>query len=274
MSLILKVAGANFSQSGLPKLKQTILGFPAEGLAGLYLFEDGSVDTAHTGEFLDSSGRANNASLFSDFSAPVNRSYGLEVTDGAGLILNSGIKQPSQFTILVCANLSMPTDSHNGYPTYTGDTGNGIPSSKASSGNNSPRLAINTALQGADDSNGLYSANSEMLRGKARIRVPEGTYGSANQPALMALSVGLDSLMFRTLSGFKAPVSDPDIQTGYAAVNEDVLLGLWAHGSPGGISGRLYGFAVYERALNDDEMSEAMAAMNTRVSARGVVVVS
>lgn len=275
MSLIMKIAGADFSDSGLPKLKRAVFGFPAEGLAGLYLFEDGTVDTAHIGAFTDSSGRKNDAALFSDFSPPVNRSYGVEVTDGAGLIMNTGIKQPSNFTILVCANLTMDPDLLGGYPTYTGDTGNSIPATKASNGGNTPRLVINASLTGSEsDTNGLYSNASLYTAGVSRVAVNKAAYGGANQPAILALSVVGDVVNFRSLSGFKSEYTDSDITPAYASVDRDMVLGLWSHGAPGNLSGRLYGFAVYERGLDDVEMTEAMEAMNTRVSARGVTVVS
>lgn len=273
MSLVMKVAGADFSQSGLPKLKQTILGFPSLGLAGLYLFEDGTVDTAHTGVFIDSSGRKNDASLFSDFSAPVNRSYGLEVTNSAGLILNTGIPQTGDFTILACVNLTMDTVSAEGYPTYTGDTGNKIPATKASTGSNSPRLALNVDLSGGGHSNGMYSAGGTLLGGDVRVTIPYSRGGS-EQPAIMALKVSGDSAELRTLSGFEYSAQDADIPAGYAALDEEVVVGLWKHSTTSPLSGRLYGFAVYDRPLSDVEVAEAMAAMNARVAARGVVVVS
>lgn len=275
MSLIMKIAGADFSASGLPTLKQTVFGFPADGLAGLYLFEDGDVDTAHVGSYLDSSGRQNNAELFSDFAAPVNRSYGLEVTDGSGLIMNTGIQQTGDFTILVCANLTMDPDLLDGYPTYTGDTGNAIPATRGATGNNTPRLVINTALQGSEiDTNGLYSHNSTYTAGASRIAVGKSAYGGANQPAILALSVQSDVVNFRTLSGYGTTYTDSDITPGYSSLDENILLGLWAHGAPGDLSGRLYGFAVYERGLSDSELSEAMSAMNARVASRGVTVVA
>tara|TARA_B110000196_G_scaffold317906_1_gene332068 strand:- start:3734 stop:4555 length:822 start_codon:yes stop_codon:yes gene_type:complete len=273
MSLIMKIAGADFSAFGLPTLKQTVFGFPADGLVGLYLFEDGDVDTAHAGVFLDSSGHKNNASLFSDFAAPVNRSYGLEVTDAAGLIINTGLPQTSEFTIVGCYNLTMDTATEEGYPTLTGDTGNKIPASKAATGSNNPRLALNVDLTGSKLSNGVYSSAGVMINGSARASVPAG-YGQSDQPAILALTVASDTVGIQTLSGYKFSAQDADILSGYAALDEEILIGLWKHGATSALSGRLYGFAIYERGLDDVEISEAMAAMNARVAARGVVVVS
>ena len=175
----------------------------------------------------------------------------------------------------MCANLTMDADLSTGYPIYTGDTGNSIPATKGSIGANSPRLVLNTSLGGSEvDTNGLYSEGTLYTKGISRIAVSKGAYGGANQPGILAFSVAGNDVNFRSQSGYGFAYTDEDITDGYASLNEDIVLGLWKHGTGSAISGRLYGFAVYDRGLSDSEMSEAMAAMNTRVSARGVAVVS
>lgn len=270
----MKIAGADFSASGLPTLKQTVFGFPADGLAGLYLFEDGDVDTAHVGSYLDSSGRQNNAELFSDFAAPVNRSYGLEVTDEAGLILNTGIPQTGEFTILACVNLTMDTVDNDGYPTYTGDTGNRIPATRESYGDNSLRLALNVSLQNSTYSNGVFSDGGVMLNGSGRNVIDPELYGGSDEPAVLALTVSADTVRIQTLSGYSFSAQDSDIAAGYADLDEEIVIGLWKHNITSAISGRLYGFAIYDRGLSESEVSEAMSAMNARVASRGVAVVA
>ncbi len=275
MSFIIKIKGADFSASGLPVLKQTVLGFPGEGLAGLYLFEDGTVDAAHVGPFVDSSGRENDAVVYSDFAAPVNRSYGLEVTDGSGLIIDTGIPQGGEFTVVACLNNTMDSAVLDGYPTIFGDTGNNIPANKSASGSNNPRLSINMGLSGSSTNDiALFNNAGNLLNGATRVKVSESQYGSGNQPSILALTISADTVGFRTFSGFDHSITDADISAAYTGVAGTMAVGIWAHGSPDGISGRLYGYAIYDRALSDTEIAEAMAAMNTRVAARGVVVVS
>lgn len=273
MSLIMKIAGADFSESGLPKLKQTVLGFPGEGLAGLYLFEDGAVDAVHTSSFLDSSGRKNNAVLFSDFAAPVNRSYGLEVTDVAGLILDTGIPQGADFTVVACLKNTIDTAPQDGFPTWFGDIENGIPVNKAGTGSNSPRFAPNMSLSSDSNNNGLYGLLGMFPNGASRVSVNEVAYGRADEPAIISFKVSADSVDFSTLSGFSYSAVDPDIATAYAGSAGNMTIGLWTHGTYStSITGQLYAFAIYERALSDVEISEAMAAMNSRVAARGITV--
>jgi hypothetical protein len=275
MSLIIKIAGADFSASGLPKLKASVFGFDAEGLLGLYLFEDGVIDTSHPGPFLDSSGRNNDAVVFSDFASPIQRGYGLEVADTAGLIIDTGIIQSAEFTVVACLRNTIDSSVVSGYPTWFGDTGNNIPSKKSAQGTNQPRLTANMQITTSVNRNGIFSLNGLMMNGRTRYDVSEANYGSASAPAVMSMRVGGDSVSFKTVSGYSVSETDVDISQGYLNLSDTMTVGLWGHaGLNSGISAELYGFAIYDRALSDAEMAEAMAAMNARVSARGVVVVS
>jgi hypothetical protein len=62
MSLKIVIPGADFSAIGNPKVKSLLYGFPADGLAALYLMEDGAAGSVPT-QLLDSSGKSNHAPL-------------------------------------------------------------------------------------------------------------------------------------------------------------------------------------------------------------------
>lgn len=276
MSLIIKVAGADFSATELPKLKQSVLGFPGFGLAGLYLFEDGVVGSPHSGQFLDDSGKGNTASIYSNFSSPVVRDYGVEITDTDGLIIDTGIPQGADFTVIGCLSNTIDTSLVDGFPAWFTDTGNNIPVAKGSEGSHDLRIVMNALLSDAANSNGAYDVSNTLL-GKVRPGIDETLYGSANQPGILSLRVSSadGAVDIKTLSGYSLSTTSVPAAAMYSNLTaESMVVGLWPHTGAKGISGRLYGFAIYDRALNDEEVVEAMAAMNTRVSARGVVVVS
>lgn len=85
MPLKIVIPGADFSGLGLPRFTPRALGFPAEGLAGLYLFEDGEVGDA-VSVAVDSSAAGANATLLSGSASPTRSAEGIAFTTGNGIM--------------------------------------------------------------------------------------------------------------------------------------------------------------------------------------------
>lgn len=271
MSLAIVIGGADFSASKLPRLQATREGFPAVGLAGLYLLKDG-VNGVHSGVFTDSSGAGNNGSVLGDYDLPAQRDYGVEITSESGLVIDTGIQLPSEFTVIGCLRSTMDNEVDTGFPTWFGDTQNGIPSTKSASASNSPRLAPNQDFTGSGlATNGVFSGSASMLP-SIRQTISAHKYGSAAAPAVMAMRIKADTVTLKTINGYQMSHSDANILSGYQNQDGNIVIGYWKHGSSLGLSAELYGFAIYDRALTDLEIDDAMSAMYDHVSARGVAI--
>lgn len=270
MGLAIVIKGADFSASKLPKLRPTIKGFPAVGLAGLYLLQDGD-EGSHTGTFVDSSGNGNHGEIVGDYVTPAQRSYGVEVLDGAGLVINTGIQQPSDFTVIGCLKSSMDNATASGWPAWFGDTENQIPLTKAAPGDNGPRLAPNQDFSGTQiASNGVYAQDGIML---PFSRHSYGASEHANERVVMGMRVAGDVVSLRSLGGKNFTHTDPDIKSGYENQTGKMCVGYWKHGGFTGLAAELYGFAIWDRALSDEEYIAALDAMGKHAEAQGVSVV-
>tara|TARA_R110000744_G_C19371688_1_gene562885 strand:- start:5942 stop:6766 length:825 start_codon:yes stop_codon:yes gene_type:complete len=274
MSLVIKIKNADFSGSGLPLLEQTVQGFPADGLKGLYFFEEGENNTLHTGLFVDSSGNSNHGNLYLDFAPPINKNYGLEITDTNGLVIDTGIKLTPELTVIGCFENTMTKGVEPVYETHISDTLNiGI---DHASGNpiNTPRIAVNTRVNTNDFGDvGIYANNSSILD---RTRSAEA--GNSRMPSIYAVGVsGISGdLKARSLDGVNYNRSNADIVQAYKTdlPESNIAVGMWGQGSRKELSGKLYAFAIYDKLLTDEQFTKAITAMNQKMIERGITVYS
>jgi hypothetical protein len=273
MTLRIKYTGADFSGSGLPKLRRTRFGFDADSLAALYLLQDGSAGAPYTGVVVDSSGKGKNASLLTASQPPVRQSYGMGLPYGGGLI--APIVAVAPYTILFVARQSVGnaprTDvPYPGFHTHTG----GLQGINYGAGS---ALTVNMDISGATNRLpiGLF-ATSAVFSGsvlKSAAPIP-----AVNEQSVFGAGYAVDSttdrLDFRSTPGAV-------FRTDIAAVNNiarnatgNHVFGLLNAGGAGIPTGDLLLAAIYNRALTAAELDTELANAKAVCSARpGVVMI-
>lgn len=144
MPLTIKIPGANFAGSGLPKFERTIAGFPLSNIKGLYLFEDGALNGAYSSA-LDSSGMGNNAPLAAGAAAGVRGAQGLASTSLVNpAVFNApGLSLGQAFSAVLVGKSDMSTNVTGAYPWWwrpSPDITTGVDSNQT---NGTNREAIN-----------------------------------------------------------------------------------------------------------------------------------
>lgn len=266
MSVIIRIPGADFSESGLPKLQREIHGILADNLVGLYLMEDGTNGQAVT-TLTDSSGNGNHAELYAGTTAATKQSYGLETAGIIGSAYNTGITQTAEFTVIACLKHKVAEVDYAGYPTFFTDTAGGF------SSGHGQRLALNIALSGGGiNTVGTYDA-SDVILGTGRRLIPSSKQISS-EPFVVALGVskqeGVAKLQSVTGYNFTATGKSAEIATKYDNLTSKMLIGIWPHGADAPIAGEVYAYAIYDKLLSDVEIAQAMTAIKARVQLRGV----
>ena len=217
MSFIVKIPGADFSNSGLPKLSRTVMSFPAANLQGLWLAQDGAVG-AGVSSLSDSAGNNNTATLMSDFVPPVRTSAGLQSVAGPdqSFIFDSGIKLSAQNTAIICAVSLTDSATTDAWEAFMSDTQSGIQRSKSTLSN----VGTRPSLVGRHDKDGTTLAGNLTLLDRSELYfptylkiAPTATYGLLTEPFIYAHAINNEKMNVRTYSGFS---SDQEIiSTGY-----------------------------------------------------------
>lgn len=271
MSLIIKLKNTTFGNLGLPTLVQTILGFPANGLQGLYLLEEGAVDVAHSGIFLDSSGKGNHASRRGDWPAPTRRSYGMEAASPDGCCIETPVVMTPSLTWVFAGRYTNPASS-SAFPTFVGPSG-GIGTSRTATNGNGVNFTINTDTAALDW--GSYRAPAWAGDANLRYRV-SGNNNDALEPSVAAVTFDnvAGTYLMKELGGMR------DSRSGFAgemaehaSSTSKVCFGVWRQGA-GNASAEIYLAVCYNRALTEAELDLAMEAARARVAARGVTFTS
>ncbi len=267
MSVIIRIPGADFSNSNLPKLQRQIHGIIADNLVGLYLMEDGTNGQAVT-TLTDSSGNANHAELYDGLTAATKQSYGLETAGVIGAAYDTGITQTAEFTVIACLKHKVAEVDYSGYPTFFTDTAGGFSSGHAQ------RLALNIDMNTEPTYNtvGVYNFGSEII-GSVRKLIPSSAQ-LGSEPFVVALGVSKQSgvATFQSVTGynFTATGKSAEIAAKYDNLTSKMLIGIWPHSTDAPIDGEVYAYAIYDKLLTDEEISQAMTAIKARVELRGV----
>jgi hypothetical protein len=266
MSVIIRIPGADFSSSGLPKLQRQIYGIPADSLTALYLFEDGA-DGATVSTVTDSSGNGNHAELYAVSDPATKRSYGIEVAGNIGSTFDTGIVQTPEFTVIACAKHKVLELDYAGYPTFFTDTEGGY------SNGHGNRLSLNIDLNTPNNTVGVYDYGAEII-GSARKLVPASEQ-LASDPFIVGLAVSgsAGEYKFKSITGYKNSATSKavEIANEYNGLSSTMLVGCWPHGADAAVDSEIYAYAIYDKLLTDEEMSQAMTAIKSRVQLRGVV---
>lgn len=271
MSLLIQVRGADFSALGLPKLQQTLFGFPAAGLKGLYLLEDGVENTVFSGPFTDSSGNGNHAKVRNTWTAPLKRASGITTNSEHGMIIETPIPANTSFSWVIVARHTLPVESKTGlYPTFAGST-DGLSADMTSGMPNLKGAVINVDLAGGSNffnTWGVFSNEGALSR--------KGVVGT-DASVVSVFGVTFDSisgdLIMMDISGARTDFNDEVVAAAIRGLAGNIVFGCWKHGNVYPISGENHLFAHYDRVLPETDLVKAMHAAKSRVESRGVAVV-
>lgn len=280
MSLIIKLKNTNFGATGLPVLERSVYGFPADGLSGLYLMEDGAVDAVYNGTFADSSGLDNHASRRGDWSAPTRKSYGMQTAAGNyGLCIETPIPMGPNVTAIFVGRHTQVTTTGNGYPAVFGPA-SGILTTQAGNHPDNKDFCINIDLAtGSGNDWAAYNGNFGTDPWGAlgtRLR-PTQTVGKAGTPSVVATTFDNDAgkFLIKTLDAnarYEATGLIGERSEWVGNTADKICFGIWRHANQGAISGEIMLAAFYSKALTEAQLDRAMEAARARVAARGVTI--
>lgn len=277
MAFIRMNASADYSLSPLKKLiLLNAFGFPRVGLKALYLFDEiATLGVPFAGPFLDASGNGNHATIFPGRAGPIKRTYGIEITDQHGLILQTPVPMPDKHTIVAAMRSTMNTASVDGYPTLFGDAGMGIPGDKTlahstTSGPSGGRVIPTMELAGSADRYGLYSSLN-VFAGAGRLNLDQDAYGKASDRQVWAFSFDNDigKTVFATRSGGSIGGTYPALAGAVTGDDINIVLGIWPNGASRPATGEIRCFAVYDDYLSDEARRNAIDAAAAFAGANG-----
>lgn len=220
----LNFPGVNISDSTMPPNIYYIRGteIPADGMLGVFLFEDGEVNAWHNGEFANSVRGGQPGRVFRGWSAPQMRNFGTQrggfrVTDVNGSLIDTRISaKRSQFTIAYVAR----THAKHGTPhpynlihIFSSDTANAIPATNAGNLN----LIGPTSIWGIgatlnDTKIGQFIRyGTALATGAATFTEMANSLGVQNQWNAFAMSVNgpAGTIRFQTLTDYRV-ISDSE----------------------------------------------------------------
>lgn len=268
MSLVIKIKGTSFANSGLPKLVQTIEGFPVDQLHGLYLFNDANNGDAVDGYFADSSGNGHDGKLVSGWNKPIQQKSGIVTSGDNGVWIDSGKPAKESFSaVLVVRNTSPANQSGSKYLSVLAPV----------------QAGANGQVSGAGGFLFLSSREPSRCKWRAFSDVPSVDSGDlvappADQVSVIAITLdastgafmikSLDSKVF--LSGKTERVER------IASLTSNLAIGASKYGVSAGsvpVSAEIHLAAIYDSVLSSNKLDEIMLIAKKTVESRGVAVV-
>jgi hypothetical protein len=120
---------ANFAGSPAPKYIKRISGFPTPDLVGLYLLQDGTVGQPMPSSLANAVAGSSHptATRNAGHPAPIQRSYGMELTPAAQLSLyDTGLPIAPSFTVVFAGRCTSASTATSQFPTYVRPKANNI----------------------------------------------------------------------------------------------------------------------------------------------------
>ncbi|MEM7709376.1 MAG: hypothetical protein AAF264_01215 [Pseudomonadota bacterium] len=279
--MITTLPDADFSSSRAPRARPLRYGFDVTGLKGLWLFEDGDIDQPHVGPFQDYSGLGSDLTLYTGRTAPIRRSYGLEVADVDGLILESAISSGlAEFTMLAAVKPRLPGDEAGVYQTIFGSTDTPLPPADTGRHDHQtfPVINFDGTSPAASAEWAVFDYSGDVF-GSVRPVVDGGSAGGSLNDAVVldfAVSASADTARIGTHLSTPRTFTSQALGDYYSQSRSGVLtFGAWPEGFSRTVASpqaELYGFALYDRYLDAEALTYARAAMTARIEARGVTL--
>lgn len=276
--MFIQLPNADFSGNGLGKAVLFTHGMPSEDLLGLWLFDEGN-DGDPFNSVADKSGNGNHATLRTNWTAGVKRTYGMEVTTNQGTALQTALPiNPSgrQMTVFVAGANTLPGNETNQYNNWFGSTDNPGMDQPTLSHTNAPSLCLN--YQGLDDTPRwqAFDAGGDMI-GTSTLGA-DANQPDYDEPTVAALEIdGInDAVALHVLGAPMLTATDARVGMFYdGATNRGNLeFGPWPHvnrRSAASTIAHVYAVAVYARTFTDTEAQRHMGFMRQIAEARGVL---
>jgi hypothetical protein len=248
------VRGANFASSPAPPFVPMFQGFPTKNLVGLYLLQDGALNQPMPGSLTNSINGSLPATRVAANPPAVQRAYGMELNPANQISLyNTGLPITQSFTILAAGRYVTPSDGISRFLAFIRPVALNT-------------ININIAALSGNPGDGGWGG---FLQTSPVIRDPiVGTDG--HNPGAMAFRFNGDSgdilvedHLGRTGGGFHPQA------IGFLKGKSDI----WSFGfyaSPGVIQGELYVIAMYDTAIPDARVSDALTAARNIMITRGL----
>jgi hypothetical protein len=288
MPLQLKIAGADFSASALPKFEKRIGGLPTEALHLLWLFENGAGGAAMS-LALDSSDNGHHGSLFAGSTAPKKGSHGV-YSSGSEQFYYAAPGWPtkrfsSAFTAIVVAKSGAAPAAAAAYPTcYTGSgniPGGVMPVTGSQGGTVKEALSLLIPTTGGSPLGGnkldlAYFSATGVGSGQTNQRISGGQPAGATCNDWFAAAFSYDpatnGLIAAPPSGVVTTATHNTAATVEDAVS-DHLFG-WSKYLSTDMAplGELGLVAMYDVALGATDLVRVKELAKARVASRGVTV--
>ena len=190
-------------------------------------------------------------------------------------MLSTGVPIGQQSTIIIAMAMLLPGSETGIYQYFFGTSANNYPTDPTSSFISSVSPTAN--FSGVVDVGhyGIYDGTSERsVFGVPRIPISGGP--SNGDPAVLAirLDAGNDTMKLRANTGAEVSITRSEIGAHYAVDRGTIMLGTWKNAgvrTAASPHARLFGAAIYNRALSDTVLATAMAAIRRNAEQAGIV---
>lgn len=276
--MLITVKNANFSGSGLGKVRRLLHGVPQDALAGLWLCADSALGDP-IAAVPDRSGGAYDAVVRAGWPSGIQRSYGLEVTTPAGTALRTTlpVNPPGRrVTVFVCGSNTIPGSEAGLYNSWAGSTSNTGMSTPAGSHGNAPALTLVYAGVDASPRWGVFDSSSDMI-GMPTLSDPLIGLPAFGQPSVAAMDIDgvTGTVKLHVLGQPTRSVTDPRVSAFYDGVTNrgSVEIGIWPYAAVRSAApsiGQLYMASAYYKTFGEAEAQSCMGFMRGVAETRGV----
>lgn len=274
--MIITLPRANGEFAGLGTVTRLRNGMPLEGLEGLWLFDGLEADGAAVSTLTDKSGKGRHGTLKSGWTAPVKRSYGVDVAGPHGSVFDVPLNANGRpLTVIVAWRPRIPGSESGVYLGLVTSTINNLPADPANSHPASPWTPFQYLGIGASGLYQMMDLGADVF-GQNQVRAT--TSRQYGQPSIASMTLdGANNFARVAELGFApASITNSLIGSYYNGTSRGTLQ-IGIHNYVGNRSAanplaELYGFAAYSKAMTDAEVQTHMGFMNRIVAQRGISV--
>ena len=270
MPLKITIPGADFSGLGLPKFIRRAYGFPADALAGLYLFENVTIGDP-VAVALDYSGSAANAPLLGGSVTPTRTAAGATFTSGNGMMWAPPIAYGGAMSGIAVLRCTSAT-ANGFYPAIANRSG-AVPN-LAGDPSYANTLAISFFRDPASTSpRPALFANPDWTSPAGVAKVLTNP-GALNDWFAVAWSIdpATGTVRMRTNKDQEVTAVEGDRVAEYATRDDEFWRVGFTRINGLSIAGDIGLFALYSAAFDQTGLSELISAAAARMAGRGVTL--